>query len=189
MAKINGHTAIDSNILKEIASKEGKVQTAKASYLDLLRRKELRQVTVCLCSIWFAWGLVYFGIYFNIKNVPGNLYLSVFYMGLADAIGFPSTLLILNRLGRRTSVVLAMSLGATFLVVLAALQLALDLRSYPVIILVLCTISKYFMAVTRCAAKCFTAESYPTDVRGIGNIYYNIHPKKSQNRTNSNPLL
>jgi len=181
IAKFNGHHAIDGELLLEIAKREqmgpsndvGKV--TKPSYLDLFRREDLRKKTFCFCLIWFSWALVYFGVYFNIKNVPGNLYLNVVCMGLADTIGFPSTLLILEKYGRKKSVVMTMSLGALFMVMLAVLQIFLEPSSWPDIFLILCTIGKLFLAMARSSVRCFTAESYPTDIRSIGS---NIHQQK-----------
>jgi hypothetical protein len=128
MARINGREPIDLEVLKEIAEKESggsplpnskpsgtvekkPVPEKRFSYFDFFRSKDLRLTSICLMSIWFSWSVTFFGLSYNIKNVPGrfdsnpkfvqikipitdygisnftgNRYLNVVYMGLIDAV-------------------------------------------------------------------------------------------------------
>ena len=47
--------------------------------------------------VWFAYSAVYYGISFNTKNLSGNIYLNMVYMGLIDAVGFPLAVPVINR--------------------------------------------------------------------------------------------
>ena len=53
--------------------------------------------TLYLMGIWGAWSLVTYGIGFNIKNFPGNIYFNVMLLGAKDAVGYPMSLFISNR--------------------------------------------------------------------------------------------
>lgn len=87
--------------------------------LIITRTLNLQVISIYNMAIWFAWSLTYYGISFNIKNLEGNIYLNVFYMGLVNALGQRGALLINNRLGRRKALFVSMSFCAFFLVALA----------------------------------------------------------------------
>ena len=103
MADLNGCAPVREDQLQRIADaekstrEEGADGQARFSYLEFWRDKGLRKTTLCLMAIWFAWGLVYYGMCYNIKNLKGENYLNVIYIGLTDVLGFPSSLLISNR--------------------------------------------------------------------------------------------
>lgn len=40
-----------------------------------------------LFAIWFAWHVGFYGISYNINNVPGNRYINVGLIGFASATG------------------------------------------------------------------------------------------------------
>ena len=103
IANLNGCAPVREDQLQRIADwekstrEEGADGQARFSYLEFYRDKGLRTTTLCLMAIWFAWGLVYYGMCYNIKNMKGETYLNVIYIGLTDVLGFPASLLITNR--------------------------------------------------------------------------------------------
>ncbi|CAG7726495.1 unnamed protein product [Allacma fusca] len=176
MAKTNGKEPVDFETLRKIAEKERPfsdkapedVVVQRFSYLEFYRNPSLRKTTLCLQGIWFTWGLVYFGIGFNIKNLAGSPYLNMVYMGLMDSLAYPTSFFVNNKIGRRKSMVAFMTLVAFFLVGIAIVQLTLDRAESGVIIAALCFLAKYGTAGARSAARTLTGESYPTAIRVMG---------------------
>jgi len=72
-------------------------EKSRFSYLQFFTDPTLCKKTLLLMGIWFSWSLVYFGISYNIKNLDGGIHMNVFFMGIADAIGYPFALLLNNR--------------------------------------------------------------------------------------------
>ena len=105
IAKFNGAQPVNRAALEHLAEKERKAGDEsektdsgnRLSALDFYRDKELRRRLLSLQGIWFTRSLIYFGISYNIKNQPGDPYLTMIYMGLVDTLANPSSLLITNR--------------------------------------------------------------------------------------------
>jgi len=101
MAKLNGRSNIELDTLQQIADKESPPNDSTAikrfGYLDFFRDESLRYGTILQIIIMAATGVTYYGISFNVKNMQGSPYLIVMLLGLSDAIGYPSALLICNR--------------------------------------------------------------------------------------------
>ncbi|CAG7729670.1 unnamed protein product [Allacma fusca] len=147
-------------------SENGKVKTV--SYLDMLRNRDLRFTTICLMTLWFSWSFTYFGISYNIRNMSGDPYLNVMFLGLTDVIGYPAGLLICNRIGRRKSVAFFMTWATVFLVALALFELIVGLISYPQLLLAFCLVGKFGASGARGCIRTLTGESYPTACRAKG---------------------
>lgn len=183
IASVNNRPQINVDVVRKIAQKEMSKnntqsngdpvdrKTNKNSYATIFKNSNLRTRAILLMTIWFSWSLVNFGLAFNLKNVPGDRYWNVVYMGIADSIGFPSTLLIINRFGRRISIIFSMSLGALFLVAISGIYLTTDWTLYPSLILCLYLFGKSSVAMSRTTLRCLTAESFPTAVRSMGNLH------------------
>ncbi|OXA44164.1 solute carrier family 22 member 15-like [Folsomia candida] len=155
-------------ISREEAALSGSGSNGRFSYVDFFRDAQLRRKTLLLMGIWFSWSIVYFGISYNIKNLRGDAYLNVALMGLSDALGYPAALLINNKLGRRKSLVIFMSLGACFLVLLAGLELSFGTLMDPGFVAFLTLSGKFGVAGARSAARMLTGESFPTSIRTMG---------------------
>ncbi|XP_021957175.1 organic cation transporter protein [Folsomia candida] len=149
------------------------------TYLDFVKDPALRATSLYNMAIWFAWSLTYYGISFNIKNVSGNIYLNVFFMGAANAVGQRSALLLNNSIGRRKALFASMTFCAVFLVALAITLVFVEHSNIPnAAIVSLCLLGQFGMAAARSAARLISGESFPTAVRtmgmGIGGITANM---------------
>jgi hypothetical protein len=98
IARVNGKDPIEPEVLKRIADLEtsGKDSSsnAKIGYIEFLKNKEYLFTTLCLMVITSISVFVYFGISYNIKNMGGNPYLNVIFLGLCDALGYPVSFLV-----------------------------------------------------------------------------------------------
>ena len=87
--------------VKAIVVTDAEVVTAnqeqRSTYMEFWRDLHLRKTTFCLQGLWFCWTVVYFGISYNIKNLAGNLYMNVVYMGLSETVGYASSFTISDR--------------------------------------------------------------------------------------------
>ncbi len=109
MAKVNGKQAVDIHTLQTIAESEivpveesasedgGNKQVKQFGYLDFFRDQSLRLPTIFQMLIMCSSAITYYGISLNVRNMKGSPYLIVFLLGLTDAVGYPSALLICNR--------------------------------------------------------------------------------------------
>lgn len=102
MAKLNGRPNIEIETLQQISDKEASAAGGEAvkrfGYIDFFRDESLRYGTILQITIMAASAITYYGISFNVKNMTGSPYLIVMLLGLSDSIGYPSALLICNRL-------------------------------------------------------------------------------------------
>ena len=182
IAKLNSKPPVDLELLKAVAAAEtpmipdnisqeddnGEFEMKQFGYLEFFTDHALRLPTIYQMTIMCSTAITYYGISFNVKNMEGSLYLIVMLLGLSDAIGYPSALLVCNRLGRRKSLAIYMSLGAVFLGVLAILELAVGLASVPMWVIALCLLGKFCVAGGRSCARTLVGELYPTAVRAMG---------------------
>ncbi|CAL8092517.1 unnamed protein product [Orchesella dallaii] len=160
---------VNEELLEKIALEELNQQsgsTTRFSYAEFLRNDSLRGKTLLLMGIWCSWALVYFGVSYNIKNLGGDVHVNMGLLGLSDAIGYRTSLLLCNRIGRRKSLILFMLVGAAFLVALAVSDVIFILSS--TVVIVLCFAGKIGVAAARSAARMLTGESFPTPVRTMG---------------------
>ena len=72
----------------------------------------------------FVSSAVYYGMNFNTKNLTGNLYLNIFFSGLVEIPALIFVVLVHNKLGRRLTVSLLMSVAGVFSFAILILDLA-----------------------------------------------------------------
>jgi len=86
---------VDIEVLKILADSEktGNESNKKITYYEFFKDKHARFTAICLICIWGCWGLMYFGISFNLKNIGGNPYFNVVLLGVCDAVGYPASFL------------------------------------------------------------------------------------------------
>lgn len=96
MAKINGRLPVSMDVLEALRRQEELAieyqQKQRISYIDFLKNKHLRRSTMFLFAIWFSWNVSYYGISYNIRNVPGSTYFNLGLIGLANMIGQRSSM-------------------------------------------------------------------------------------------------
>lgn len=173
IAKVNRKQELEKmdEILKQVALQEEQSSSGGAvrfSYLDLFRKPEFRKKTIVFIGIWFCWALQYYGIKFNVKNFGVSPYLMLILLGSADCIGFRAALLVNNRLGRRTALVLFSSVAASFFLGLAFLQILVGLDKMKILFIVCVLLGKLGVAGGRSSIRCITSESYPVSIRTMG---------------------
>jgi len=109
MAKVNGRHPVDLATPHAIAdsevapvedgdlAEEATVIVKRFGYRQFFRDAALRTPTIYQMLIMCSTAITYYGISLNVKNMKGSPYFIVTLLGLSDAIGYPSALLISNR--------------------------------------------------------------------------------------------
>jgi len=111
---------LQRTMLKEAASQVHGIQAVKMIIAN--RTLFLHVAIETLCNATCA--IVYYGVSFNTKNLSGDPYWNMFYLGLADAIAMPALVIFNDWLGRRKTFTIYMMTGTGFIVVLVALLLS-----------------------------------------------------------------
>ena len=101
IARWNGAEKLKDQYVENLAhkmssTKGGGKGSGSSGYAQLICNPNFRIKILPFLFIFFSYSLVYYGISFNTKNLSGNIYLNMIYMGLIDAIAFPLAVPIIN---------------------------------------------------------------------------------------------
>jgi OCT family organic cation transporter-like MFS transporter 4/5 len=85
-------------LLQKTVNKEQELESsAKKQRWKLFRRPALLKQLAKFTFAWFTSAFIYYGLSFNMKNVSGNPYLNVFFLGMVDFPGELSGIIFSNR--------------------------------------------------------------------------------------------
>ncbi|CAG7817636.1 unnamed protein product, partial [Allacma fusca] len=105
IAKMNGKPPLETAVVEALQKSVLKERTSESKSSgcswEIYKNAELRSRIVLFAFGWYTVSFVYYSMSFNTKNLSGNPYLNVLYMGLVDLAAFPSGVLFNNWLGRR----------------------------------------------------------------------------------------
>lgn len=130
--------------------------------IDLMRQKTLAVRLLVTSLVWILMYFAYYGIFFESTKVHDNKYLSFALIGLADIPGNIVNQLLLNRIGRRWTIGLALPLFSAIL--FASTQLSADQETIHLILFV---IGKAAITTASNGFHTFSSEFWPTSIRGI----------------------
>ncbi|CAL8121746.1 unnamed protein product [Orchesella dallaii] len=150
------------NVLKEESSSVHGIKAVKM----ILHSSSLRlhMAILTLCNVTCA--IVYYGISFNAKNLGGNPYINMLYMGLFDLIGCPASILFNNWIGRRKTFTLYMGLGTLFIISLLIVDASTGLQNAsPTLVTVLSLCGRFGIVAAWGALTCLILETAPTNLR------------------------
>ncbi|XP_074528438.1 organic cation/carnitine transporter 2-like [Halichoeres trimaculatus] len=130
------------------------------SVLDLLRKRQIRLMTLILCFVSFTMITGYYGLSFNTSQLHANPYISCFISAAVEIPAYISSWLALVYLPRRLSVIGTLLLGALPLFFVQLIpqslsNLALSLEMF----------AKYALTTGSSLMFAYIAELYPTVLR------------------------
>uniref|UniRef100_A0A8C8SV96 Major facilitator superfamily (MFS) profile domain-containing protein n=1 Tax=Pelusios castaneus TaxID=367368 RepID=A0A8C8SV96_9SAUR len=136
----------------------------RRSALELFRTVPMRVVTGCLMLTWFSNSLSFYHLALDLQRFGG---ISIFLVQLIfGAVDMPFRMLLTvatNRLGRRLTQALCLSLGGLF--ILASIPVPQDMEVLQIAVTVL---GKGLFSSSSCCSFLYTAELYPTVIRQTG---------------------
>ncbi|XP_031613777.1 solute carrier family 22 member 7-like [Oreochromis aureus] len=136
------------------------------SYLDLIRTPEMRKLAMRTGILWFCIATTFYGISFKITGFGLNIYLTQFTYALIELPAKLAVLYLLEKIGRRRTVV------GTLL--LAAICLGINIvipKEMSVATTVVAIIGKGFSSASFATLVLYSSELYPTVVRQNGMGY------------------
>lgn len=160
MAKVNG-TKISPDVVANLTIKKEKT----GSFKDLLKSKTMCLRAVILCFNWMAVCLMYYGVTFNAGNI-GDFYLNFFLMGIVEFPGILSTILLIDRIGRKKMHLMCMMLGgiACLCTIFTVTFARETLRPLTI---ALAVIGKMASSAAFVCVYIFTVELFPTVIRNV----------------------
>lgn len=160
MAKVNG-TKISPDVVANLTIKKEKT----GSFKDLIKSKTMCIRAVILCFNWMAVCLMYYGVTFNAGNI-GDFYLNFFLMGIVEFPGILSTILLIDRIGRKKMHLMCMMLGgiACLCTIFTVTFARETLRPLTI---ALAVIGKMASSAAFVCVYIFTVELFPTVIRNV----------------------
>ncbi|XP_048190009.1 solute carrier family 22 member 5 isoform X1 [Perognathus longimembris pacificus] len=162
-AKLNGivapSTIFDPSELQDLSSK--KQQSHR--FLDLLRTRNIRIITIMTIILWLTISVGYFGLSLDTPNLHGDVYVNCFLSAAVEVPAYVLAWLLLQHVPRRYSMATALFLGGS---VLLFVQLVPQDLHYLATILVM--VGKFGVTAAFSMVYVYTAELYPTVVRNMG---------------------
>ncbi|CDW54331.1 organic cation transporter 1 [Trichuris trichiura] len=135
----------------------------KPTVLDLFKTPILRKITLLITFVWLVNSTVYNGLLYNVPNMKLNDYIN---FALSGAVEVPAALItwpLMNKIGRRWSLVLSMGFGGLTTLLVPALA-----NVHKWAIGILATIGKFAITASYDILYAYANELYPTTVRAIG---------------------
>eukprot|EP00736_Rhodelphis_marinus_P006384 Rmarinus@m.19676 len=123
---------------------------------DLLSRPAWRRHTLGMFYIWFASSFVYYGLSLSAGNLGGSIYVNSFLSGLVEMPSYGVILLVIDKYGRRFSLLVSMVIAAVGCVLVAVV---------PDGALVLAMTGKFGITGAFAVAFVYAQELFPTVVR------------------------
>ncbi|XP_013400117.1 organic cation transporter protein-like [Lingula anatina] len=138
-------------------------QTSTHTPIDLFRTWNRAKFALIMTTCRFILDLTYYGIVLHSEGLGGNIYINFALLGAADVPGLLVAVFIVDRVGRRSIIVVTFCIGGIACIVSGLLPTDLQW-----LIITMAVIGKMMVSVTGSVMLMLTAEVYPTVVRQSG---------------------
>lgn len=152
---------ISKDFLEELTMDEekGEESPERSSFSELLRIPSMRNRTLNIMYNWFVQSFVYYGFTLSTGDLGVNIYIGLFISGAVEGIAYAVDMYLIEKIGRRLS--------------LSGLLFLAGISCFPVIVIpagvariVVGMIGKFSISATFAIVFVYTAELYPTPLRG-----------------------
>ncbi|XP_072020229.1 organic cation transporter protein-like [Amphiura filiformis] len=133
----------------------------RPTQLDLFRTPNLRFKTLNILYNWFVINLVYYGLSLSTSVLGVNVYLAAFVSGAVEFPAYLSCWFIVQRFGRKVPLCLYMVVGGVTCLLTIVVPLGVPRT-------IVAMVGKFCISASFGLIYIFSAEIYPTVVRGIG---------------------
>lgn len=156
---------LNSYVKKE---KEVEMKLKRYGFWDLFRNLTMTKNTLIMMYAWFVSSSVYYGTSLNVGNLSGNRYINFFLSGLVEIPALLLVVLINNKIGRKKTLALLMSVAGCSCFAILFIDLAGKLQELSGLTTALAMLGKSGISGGWAAAQVYAAEVFPTVVRNIG---------------------
>ncbi|KAG4080350.1 hypothetical protein HA402_010842 [Bradysia odoriphaga] len=157
-----------------------KIEAGQHSVVTALRSPVLRNRLLNCCYCFFTNALIYFGLSVYSSSLPGDKHMNLLYAGTIELPGNAATHYVLQRYGRKWSLVVSM-------VVCSVACIGSELLSGSVMEIILFLVGKFAVALSYTILNLYAIELFPTNLRqsmfnicmvfaGCGNIVAPLLP-------------
>ncbi|XP_060241050.1 solute carrier family 22 member 13 [Meriones unguiculatus] len=131
--------------------------------LDLFRHPHLRKVTLILIAVWFVDSLVYYGLSLQVGDFGLDIYLTQLIFGAVEVPARFSSILLMEKLGRKWSQLGSLTLAGTMCIIVIFIP-----GDLPMVVTVLAVVGKFASSAAFTTSYVYTAELFPTIIRQTG---------------------
>ncbi|XP_013402164.1 organic cation transporter protein-like [Lingula anatina] len=162
MTNINSEP--DDETIKSVIEDKDEAVTSTRTYtpLDMVRTWKRTALTVNVCFNWMVNSMVYYGLSLNSAGLGGDLYLNFTLMGAIEIPAYTLAVFLIDKIGRRMSLVGFMILGGVACIVSGTVPSDLHW-----LIMTMALIGKMGISASFAVIYVLTAEVYPTVMRII----------------------
>ncbi|RUS82445.1 hypothetical protein EGW08_009791 [Elysia chlorotica] len=118
--------------------------------------------------------MAFYGLGFAVSSFAGNLYLNIFLMAIVTLPANFFTFLLIDRIGRRRTCLLFLTIAVVVSFVCVGLHLKAPQDVAAIIISYVCLLAKLAISACWTASQTWVTESYPTVTRSLGYGFANI---------------
>ncbi|XP_013421094.1 organic cation transporter protein [Lingula anatina] len=170
IAKRNNKKLPDMDLFIKQHEKERAMENheTRFGFWDLFRSPDLTVVTLKNMFVWFSMSLFNYGVFFNLKNLPGDRYTN---MAINFGVSYASAVisyLSLRRFGRRIITTVGLFFGFICVIPIFTLFLLGLYAQLWLVISILTSLATTAVSVGWYALYILTSEQYPTPIRNIG---------------------
>ena len=147
----------------------------RSSPKDLFANMRIALITIGICTLWFAYSLVYYGIPLAADDVTtGSMYINFTLVCIVELPALFFCAFGLSKLGRRSTTV-----GSFMICGFTCLFLAFspNIDAWRIPRLVVGTVGRFFICITAAGIYTWTPELYPTLLRSQGISFGSIASK------------
>ncbi|XP_028398810.1 organic cation transporter protein-like [Dendronephthya gigantea] len=140
----------------------------KTDVRDLFYDKNVAKVTIASWITWFVCALVYYVVSYGAIYLGGNIYLNFFLVSLATVPSTFTSIVCMNKFGRRKAIVGGMVISAVASVIAVSIPSNRQHKGYTAGRIIMAMVCKYANDVSFNTAYIISSELFPTSVRSIG---------------------
>ncbi|GFN75016.1 organic cation transporter protein [Plakobranchus ocellatus] len=144
------------------------VPNSELSFSTFLKNRDIFTLIAINCYIWFADSVAYYGLIMTSSTLSDNLYLGYTLNILAELPAGLALLTLINRIGRRYSVMVAHLIGGFSLILATALpniEAAAAIPGLSSIIMFISLLGKFGITLGFGVLFLYTPELFPTTIR------------------------
>lgn len=160
--------------------KERKTEDDQYTVIAALKSPILRNRLLNCCYCFFTNALIYFGLSVYSSSLPGNKHMNLLYAGTIELPGNAATHYVLQRYGRKWSLIISM-------IACSVACIGAELLSDPLMKIILFLVGKFAVALSYTILNLYAIELFPTNLRqsmfnicmvfaGCGNIVAPLLP-------------